>query len=220
MPDFKISDPLAALLRSKPVIWTCILLPGLWPAWPLAVRQDPSALADPLKLILHHLGFTASVLLVLVLTFTPLRVLFPRWPIALALNRHRRLVGVSAFAYALVHFGVHLLYEGGIAFIGHTLETVLTKPFLLTGLVALTLLLVLAITSTDAAVRRLGARRWKNLHRLAYVVAVLVAYHQIAARKVFPVEVLWLFVPLVLLESGRIIKKTTQARAARLAVGK
>src|SRR4051812_11859232 len=69
------------LLRSKIVVWILILLPGLWPAWPLFVKQDPSALADPLKFILLHLGFTASILLATVLTFTPLRVLFPKWGI-------------------------------------------------------------------------------------------------------------------------------------------
>lgn len=204
---------LEKLLRAKAVIWTLILLPGLWPVWPLFVRQDPSALADPLKFILLHLGFTASVLLAIVLTFTPLRVLFPKWGVAQALNRHRRLVGVSAFAYGLVHFNVHLLYEGGfgLATLATTLETDLTKPFLLTGIVALAILLVLAVTSLNAAVRWLGGRAWKNLHRLAYVAAALIAYHQSAARKVFPVQVLWIFVPLVLLELARIVKQRAKA---------
>jgi DMSO/TMAO reductase YedYZ heme-binding membrane subunit len=88
----------ASLLRSKVFIWTLLVLPGLWPAWPLFVQQDPSALTDPLKFILLHFGFVACVLLATVLTFTPLRVLFPKWDVALALNRHRRLVGVCTSA--------------------------------------------------------------------------------------------------------------------------
>jgi sulfoxide reductase heme-binding subunit YedZ len=72
---------------------------------------------------------------------------------------------------------------------------------------------VLAITSLNRAVRWLGGKRWKNLHRLAYVAAALVAYHQAAARKIFPVQVLWIFVPLVLLELLRIIR---QARLTRM----
>jgi sulfoxide reductase heme-binding subunit YedZ len=135
-----------------------------------------------------------------VLSFTPLRILFPKWGVALALNRHRRLVGVSAFAYALLHFTTHILYEGGFAILAKDV----TKPFLLSGLIALTLLLVLAATSFNAAVRWLGGKRWKNLHRLAYVAAALVAYHQAAARKIFPMQVLWIFVPLALLEAARI----------------
>jgi sulfoxide reductase heme-binding subunit YedZ len=212
MDSIKNTQPpvsfLTRLLRSKALVVTLIVLPGLWPAWPL-FRQDPSVLADPLKYILHHLGFIACVLLAVVLTFTPLRVLFPKSSLVQALNRHRRLVGVSAFFYALLHLATHLLYEGGFAILASDVK----KPFLLTGLVAFSILLVLAITSLNRAVRWLGGKRWKNLHRLAYVAAALVAYHQAAARKIFPVQVLWIFVPLVLLELLRIIR---QARLPRM----
>ena len=54
----------ARLLRAKPVIWTLLVLPGLWPAWPWFVRPDTAAQADPLKFILHHLGLV--ILLVVV----------------------------------------------------------------------------------------------------------------------------------------------------------
>ena len=200
---------LAKLIRSKFVVWVLIVLPGLWPVWPLAIRHESSALADPLKFILHHLGFVACLLLVTVLTFTPLRVLFPKSPVVQALNRHRRLVGVSAAVYGLLHFMTHIVYEGGtdIASIPAILHTAIDKPFQLTGLIALVILLVLAITSLHAAVRWLGGKRWKNLHRLAYVAAALIAYHQAAARKVFPPQVLWIFVPLALLELARLLKQ-------------
>jgi len=204
---------LARLIRSKPFVWTLIVLPGLWPLWPIFVQHDPSVLADPLKYVLHHLGFTACLLLVTVLTFTPLRVLAPKSPLVQALNRHRRLVGVSAFFYGALHFTTHLVYEGGTIgldlfnTIPATLRTDVKKPFLLTGLLALSILLVLAVTSLHALVRWLGGRRWKNLHRLAYVAAGLIAYHQAAARKVFPPQVLWIFVPLAVLELARIVKQ-------------
>ena len=207
---------LVKLLRSKAVVWTLIVLPGLWPAWPFFVRPDPTALTDPLKFILHHLGFVACLLLALVLTFSPLRVLFPKSAIVQALNRHRRLVGVSAFAYALLHFTVHVYYQYDGTYDGTVtqLSKELRKPFQLTGLVALTILMVLAITSAHAAVRWLGGRRWKNLHRFVYIAAALVAYHQAAARKIFPMQVVWIFGPLVLLEIARIIKQRTAARRA------
>jgi sulfoxide reductase heme-binding subunit YedZ len=206
----------AKLLRSKLVVWTLIVLPGLWPAWPIFVTKDPSVLADPLKFVLHHLGFVACLLLATVLTFTPLRVLAPKNEIALALNRHRRLVGVSAFFYAALHFVTHLIYEGGtdVSAIPSILRTAVKKPFQLTGLIALAILLVLAVTSLHALVRWLGGKRWKNLHRLTYVAAALVAYHQAAARKVFPPQVLWIFVPLLVLELARIVKQRAKARAA------
>lgn len=193
---------LAKFLRSKAIVITLIVLPGLWPALPL-LRQDQTVLADPLKYVLHHLGFVACVLLAAVLTFTPLRILYPKSPVALALNRHRRLVGVSAFIYALLHFTTHLLYEGGT----RVLASDIKKPFLLTGLIAFAILLALAATSTNAAIRWLGSKRWKNIHRWVYVAAALVAYHQAAARKIFPVQVLWIFIPLAVLELLRIIKQ-------------
>jgi len=59
---------LEKLLRSKIVIWILIVLPGLWPVWPIFIQHDSTVLADPLKYILHHLGFTACVLLAVVLT--------------------------------------------------------------------------------------------------------------------------------------------------------
>jgi sulfoxide reductase heme-binding subunit YedZ len=197
------------LLRSKAFVWTLIVLPGLWPVWPIFIRPDPSVLADPLKFVLHHFGFTACVLLATVLAFTPLRVLFPKWGVALALNRHRRLVGVSACVYAVLHFTTHLIYEGGteVAAIPAILATAVKKPFQLTGLVMLTILVVLAVTSLKVFVRWLGGRRWKYLHRLAYVAAALAAYHQAAARKIFPQQVLWIFVPLAALELLRIVKQ-------------
>jgi methionine sulfoxide reductase heme-binding subunit len=204
---------LEKLLRSKPVVWTLIVLPGLWPAWPLFVAKAPSALTDPLKLILHHLGFMACLLLAAVLTFTPLRVLWPKSGLVQALNRHRRLVGVSASGYALVHYTVHLVYEGGWEFIDVTLKADLSKPFLVTGMIALTILLVLAITSLNSAIRWLGGRAWKNLHRLAYVAAALVAYHQAAARKIFPLLVVWIFGPLVALEIARVMKQRAKTRS-------
>ncbi|MSU24595.1 MAG: hypothetical protein EXS32_12330 [Opitutus sp.] len=200
---------LEKLLRSKVVVWTLLVLPGLWPLWPIFVTKNSSVLADPLKVVLHHLGFTACVLLATVLTFSPLRVLWPKWGVALALNRHRRLVGVSAFVYAALHFTTHLIYEGGtdVAALPSILRTALKKPFQLTGLITFAILLVLAITSLHVFVRWLGGKRWKNLHRLAYVAAALATYHQAAARKIFPMQVVWIFGPLVVLEVARVIRQ-------------
>jgi methionine sulfoxide reductase heme-binding subunit len=200
---------LAKLLRSKLVIWVLLVLPGLWPAWPLFVEHNATALTDPLKLILHHFGFVACLLLAIVLTFTPLRVLFPKSPVVQALNRHRRLVGVGAFAYALLHFTVQVLYQYDGTYAGTTAQLAkeLQKPFQLTGLVAFIILLVLTITSLHAMVRWLGGKRWKNLHRLVYVAAALVAYHQAAARKIFPMQVVWIFGPLLVLEVARVIRQ-------------
>ncbi len=200
---------LEKLLRSKAVIWALLVLPFIWAIWPI-FRPSPSD-ADPLKSTLLHLGFIASILLAVVLTFTPLRILFPKWGVALALNRHRRLVGVSAFAYALLHLTAHVrhVYDGSF----DTFFKEIQKPFQLTGLAAFTILFVLTITSLHVAVRWLGARRWKNIHRLAYIAVALVAYHQAAAKKLFPMQVVYIFGPLLALELARIIKQRLKTKA-------
>jgi len=200
---------LEKLLRSKVVVWTLLVLPALWPLWPIFVREDPSVTADPLKYVLHHLGFVACILLATVLSFSPLRVLWPKWGVAQALNRHRRLVGVAVFLYAALHLATHLVYEGGLelAAVPATLRTAVEKPFQLTGLLAFTILLVLAATSGNAAIRWLGGKFWKNIHRLVYVAAALAVYHQAAARKLFPMQVIYIFAPLVILEIARVWKQ-------------
>src|SRR4051812_37876397 len=127
---------LVKLLRSKVVIWVFLILPGLWPLWPIYGSQDPAVLADPLKYVLHHLGFVACMALVAVLAFTPLRVLWPKWSVAQALNRHRRLVGVAAFVYAALHLTTHLVYEGALddsSLVPVIFRAILKKPFQLTG---------------------------------------------------------------------------------------
>jgi methionine sulfoxide reductase heme-binding subunit len=200
---------LAALLRSKLVIWALLIAPFIWAVWPI-FRPSPSD-ADPLKSTLLHLGLTASIVLAVVLTFTPLRVLFPKWGVALALNRHRRLVGVGAFVYAALHFTAHVLHVYDGTFM--TFQKEITKPFQLTGLVALTILFVLAVTSLHAAVRWLGGKRWKNLHRFVYLAAALVVYHQAAARKIFPMQVVYIFGPVLALELARIWKQRAKTRS-------
>jgi len=82
-----------------------IVLPGLCLRGRF-LRGDLTVLADPGKYLLHHFGFVACILLATVLSFSPLRVLWPRWAVAQALKRHRRLVGVSAFVYAAISPGV------------------------------------------------------------------------------------------------------------------
>lgn len=201
------------LLRSKAVVWTLLILPGLWPIWPIFIRPEASVLADPLKFVLHHLGFIACVLLATVLTFSPLRVLWPKWGIAQALNRHRRLVGVCVFVYAALHLATHVVYEGGtdVSTLPAIFNTALEKPFQLVGLIAFVILLVLSVTSLNAAIKWLGGKLWKNVHRLVYLAAGLAAYHQAAARKIFPLQVVWIFGPVLVLEIARIWKARKSA---------
>lgn len=143
--------------------------------------------ANPLDRLLRTPGRWALILLLVVLTATPLRhtLVFGarhggiRFGRRLAdwnwLIRLRRPLGLASFFYALAHAALYLSLDAG--FSGPELTSDLRdKPFILAGLGAFLLLLPLALTSTDASMRRLK-RNWKRLHFLAYPAAILALLH-------------------------------------------
>ena len=85
--------------------------------------------ANPIEKLLHQTGEIAIWTLGTVLTLTPLRLLFPRTRLVNALNRHRRIIGVTACIYGLLHFSSHILYEGD----WDSLLQSFTKPFIWLG---------------------------------------------------------------------------------------
>ncbi len=128
--------------------------------------------ADPVALVLNRLGLLALIFLLAALAVTPAKLLLGwTWPLRL-----RRMLGLFAFFYASVHFATYVAVDQ--RFNWPVLWADVTKrKFMVVGFAAFLLLLPLALTSTDASVRRLGFRRWKALHRLAYVAAVLAVVH-------------------------------------------
>jgi len=171
--------------------------------WVLVIPALAGTLGDnPLEALLHRSGEIAIWTLGAVLSLTPLRVLFPRSQIIAALNRHRRAIGVSACVYGLLHFAAHILYEGG----WDGLVRSFSKPFIWYGLVGLSTLAILAATSNQFSIRKLGGRNWKHLHRLAYIAAALVIYHQAIAGKGHWHIARWLLFPLAALQAGRLTK--------------
>src|SRR5205809_1985147 len=167
--------------------------------------------ANPLEALLHRSGEIAIWTLGAVLSLTPLRVLLPHSQIIAALNRHRRAIGVSACVYGLLHFTAHILYEGG----WDGLVRSLSKPFIWYGLAGLSILVALAVTSNQVSIRKLGGRNWKGLHRLAYIAAALLIYHQAIAGKGHWHITRWLLFPLAALQAAR-IAKTLLAKPARV----
>ena len=160
--------------------------------------------ANPVERLLHVSGEIAIWTLGAVLSLTPLRVLFPRSAIVNALNRHRRYIGVSACIYGLIHFSCHVLYQGD----WDDLLRSFGKPFIWFGATGLCILVLLALTSNNWAVRKLGGKRWKLIHRLAYLAAVVLIYHQSIAGKGHWYVARWLLFLLAVLEGARLVKKT------------
>jgi sulfoxide reductase heme-binding subunit YedZ len=164
--------------------------------------------ANPAEKLLHQTGEIAIWTLGAVLSLSPLRVLFPRSRFVNALNRHRRAIGVSACVYGLIHFGFHLLYEGDAQAIARSFS----KPFIWLGLAGLTILVILAATSNNFSIRKLGGKNWKRLHRLAYAAAAVVIYHQAIAGKGHWQITRWLLVSLLALQTARVIKQLMTRR--------
>jgi methionine sulfoxide reductase heme-binding subunit len=168
--------------------------------------------ANPLETLLHESGEIAIWTLGAILALSPLRVLFPNSRIVAALNRNRRAIGVTACIYGLLHFSFHVLYEGGL----DGLVRSLSKPFIWIGAAGLINLVILAMTSNQWSIRRLGGKNWKLLHRLAYVAAGLLIYHQAIAGKGHWAIARWLFFPLAALQLARLAKTLSQKKCQDL----
>ena len=161
----------------KPLLFLACLVPLAWAvAGVLAgsgvlVLPVPGLGADPVRRVLGIFGKTTLNLLGITLTVTPLRVLSGN----AHLLRLRRMLGVFAFSYALLHF---LVYVGPFqGFSGSAIVADLTKrPYIMVGFTALLILTALAATSTHGMMRRLR-RRWQQLHYLVYVAALLGVWH-------------------------------------------
>jgi methionine sulfoxide reductase heme-binding subunit len=127
--------------------------------------------ADPFETLTHRTGWWALTLLLASLAVTPLRRLTGWNPIIGV----RRLLGLWAFAYVVLHFAIYLVDQELV--LAYVAEDVLERPYVTAGFAAFLLLIPLAATSTRGMIRRLGGRRWQRLHRLVYVSAALGVLH-------------------------------------------
>ncbi len=150
-------------------VWAMVLAPAGWLLW-RTLAGDLGA--NPVEALTLETGHWTLRFLLLALAATPLRRL-SGWN---GLLRHRRLLGLAAAGYALLHLLIYAVLDQGLLWsqIG---GDILKRPFITAGMAAFVLLLPLAATSFDAAVRWLGARRWQGLHRLVYPATVLALLH-------------------------------------------
>ena len=161
------------MARPLPWLVPAVVTGGLAPLVELSVRAATGGLgADPVAFLLNRLGLLSLVFLVAGLCCTPLRLLLEAtWPARLT-----RTLGLLGLGYASAHVALYLGVDQGLK-LAAIWKDVTERPFITVGAAAFLLLTPLAGTSTDAAVRRLGFRRWKALHRLAYAAAALGVVH-------------------------------------------
>ncbi|MGH8678684.1 MAG: sulfite oxidase heme-binding subunit YedZ [Burkholderiales bacterium] len=128
--------------------------------------------ANPIEFITHRTGWWTLAFLMITLSVTPLRRLLDApW-----LLRLRRMLGLFAFFYACMHFSIWLMIDQFFDW-NSIVKDIAKRPYITVGFTAFVLLIPLAATSTNAMVRRLGARRWQRLHRLVYLIGTLGVVH-------------------------------------------
>lgn len=153
----------------KPAVFVLCLLPLVWLVW--AVVADRLG-ANPAEALIRSLGDWTLRALVLVLAVTPARVVLG----LPALARLRRMLGLFVFFYASLHWLAYVWLDQGFDWAA-VLADVPKRPFILVGTLAWLLLLTLAATSFNRAIRAMGAVRWQMLHRAVYAVAGLGILH-------------------------------------------
>ena len=154
---------------AKPVLALLLALPMAW----LVYATFNNLLGpNPAEALSRQTGDWTLRGLCLVLAITPLRLLLQ----APGLLRLRRTVGVATFVYACVHLLCYAWFDQGFD-LTDIWRDILKRPFIWLGFSAWVLMLPLAATSFNTAIRWLGGRRWQALHRLVYVAALLSVLH-------------------------------------------
>ena len=152
----------------KTVIHLAALIPLVYTYY-LAIIDQLGG--DPVEAILHFTGIGALNILLLSLLISPLAKRFKQ----AYLLQTRRLVGLYAFTYALFHILSFLFFE--VQFNWQLfVDEIIQRPYITVGMLAFTVLLVLAVTSVSALKRKMG-KRWQQLHNWVYPAAILAAVH-------------------------------------------
>jgi sulfoxide reductase heme-binding subunit YedZ len=174
MGDVKMLDRFKRLSeRTITRIKALIFLLALWPLAKLMILgfQDDLG-ANPIEKILRNTGFWTLTFLTITMAITPLRQLTQRvW-----LGRFRRMLGLFAFFYGVLHFSTYLVLDQFFDW-ANILKDISKRPYITVGFSALVLMTPLAVTSTDAMLKRLGGKRWRRLHRLVYLITAAGVIH-------------------------------------------
>ena len=146
------------------------IVSALWAAWLFYLAATGGLGVEPIEALEHRYGLLALQMLIAVLAVTPLRQFT-----GLSLLRFRRALGVSAFGFVLAHFLVWAILDVGAW--DAIVADITKRPYVTLGMVGFLLLIPLALTSNDYALRRLGVIRWRQLHRLGYLAMLFAAIH-------------------------------------------
>jgi sulfoxide reductase heme-binding subunit YedZ len=154
---------------AKPLLFALCLLPF---AWLFYGALAETLGANPAEALIRSTGDWTLRLLCITLAVTPLR----QWTSQPALLRFRRMLGLFAFFYVVLHFLAYSWLDMGFD-LDAIVRDIPKRPFALVGFAAFVLLIPLAATSFNRAIKALGAKRWQRLHRLVYAIVLLGLLH-------------------------------------------
>jgi sulfoxide reductase heme-binding subunit YedZ len=159
------------ITRLKIPIFLAVLLPLARLVWKAFTANLG---ANPIEVITRSTGTWTLVFLLVTLSITPLRKLTGMY----ALIKFRRMLGLFAFFYAVLHFLTFIWLDKFFDF-QEMIKDVVKRPFITAGFTAFVLLIPLALTSTSGMIRRLGGKRWQLLHRLIYISGIAGVVHYV-----------------------------------------
>jgi sulfoxide reductase heme-binding subunit YedZ len=174
------------------------VLPALW----LLERTLTNDLGSrPINEALHFTGTWTIRFLIATLAVTPLRIL-GRWPKIIGIRRY---LGLTTFAYAALHFTLYIVSQSFDLI--HVAAEIALRIYLLIGFTAFVGLCILASTSTDASIKRLGAQRWTKLHKIIFIVTPLAVVHSFLQAKIDVTDATIIAAFAVLLIALRLLKR-------------
>jgi sulfoxide reductase heme-binding subunit YedZ len=210
---------------AKPLLFVACLLPLAHLVWGATTNTLG---ANPAEAVIRSSGDWTLRLLCLTLAVTPLRQWGGLWlggARCAPLARFRRMLGLFTFFYGCLHVLCYGWLDMGLV-VGDIAKDIAKRPFILVGFAALVLMLPLAATSFNAAIRALGAARWQMLHKLAYLTAGLALLHfwwMRAGKNDFAEPALYIVIVAVLMAArvlwwwrGRRQASSSRAKAANV----
>ncbi len=182
---------------------TAALVAALAPALWLLYRTFTHDLGSrPVNEAIHFTGTWTLRFLIATLAVTPLRIV-GRWPKLIGIRRY---LGLTTFAYAVVHLSLFAVLDQHFQLL-HVASEIALRVYLLIGFTAFTGLCILAATSTDASIKRLGAQRWTKLHKIIFILTPLAIVHAFLQAKIDVTDATIIAAFAVLLIALRVLKR-------------
>ncbi len=200
-----IADTINKATRKVPA-WPLYILGAMPPVWLIWSGFARRLGVDPVKVMEHQMGEWGLWLLIAGLTITPLQ----RFA-GIRLIKYRRALGVLVFFYILVHLLIWLVLD--VQIVSQIIADIYKRPYITIGMAAFVLMIPLALTSNNWSIRKLGPR-WRQIHKLVYLIVPLGGLHFVMLVKGFQIEPLIYLGVILVLVGLRAVPKRRPARAA------